>query len=107
MQKSSPKEKQLSLLYPDLMDQLDPENEIIVLAKKIPWDSLEKKLSGYYKLAGRPAKSTGLMVGLLILKQLYNLSDRGSLILGFKIHIFRPFVDKANLNGNFPVLPLT
>lgn len=64
-----------SFLYPDLMDQLDPEHPLLQLAKQIPWQRFEDEFSGYYSEMGRPAKPIRLMVGLMILKQLENLSD--------------------------------
>ncbi len=44
--------------------------------EKIPWDYLEEELSGFcHKSMGRPAKPIRLMVGLMIFKQMENLSD--------------------------------
>lgn len=58
------------------MDQLNPKHHLVILAKKIPWDLLEEELEGFYnKKMGRPAKRIRLMVGLMILKQMENLSD--------------------------------
>ena len=66
----------MSFISPDLIDQLNPEHYLVVLADKIPWDFLEEELSVFYhKKMGRPAKPIRLMTGLLILKQMENLSD--------------------------------
>ena len=73
--KSEPKQSQCTFLYPDLIDQLDPKDPLLVLAKKIPWDYLENEFAPLYSEKGRPAKPIRLMVGLLLLKQLKNLSD--------------------------------
>lgn len=69
------KHAQFSLLKATLIEQLNPENPLIRLAKVIPWDDIEKKLSSYYPTSGRRAKPIRLMAGLLILKHLENLSD--------------------------------
>ena len=45
------------------------------LATKIPWDILEEKLKVRYSDQGRPAKNIRLMCGLLIIKQIEDLSD--------------------------------
>ena len=66
----------MSFISPDLMDQLNPKHELVILSNTIPWDYLEEELSGFYhKRMGRPAKPVRLMVGLMILKQMENLSD--------------------------------
>jgi len=44
------------------------------LAARIPLDRFEQEFTGLYSENGRPAKSTRLMVGLMLLKQLENLS---------------------------------
>ncbi len=73
--KSAPTQLQGNFLYADLLDQLDPQNRLLCLSKKIPWDYFESELSHLYSEQGRPAKPIRLMVGLLMLKQLENLSD--------------------------------
>ena len=69
------KQPQGTFLYPDLLDQLNPKDPLLQLAKRIPWDSFEQEFAELYSEHGRPAKSTRLMVGLMLLKQLENLSD--------------------------------
>lgn len=54
---------------------LDSNDPLIALADTIKWDIFEKAFAKYYSKDGRPAKPIRLMVGLLILKQLENLSD--------------------------------
>lgn len=59
----------------DITSQLDPSHELIALSKRLNWSHLEDKLGVHYSDKGRPAKPIRLMSGLLMLKQLYNLSD--------------------------------
>jgi IS5 family transposase len=73
--KPSSHEKQGHFLYQDLLEQLNPQHPLLVLAQKIPWASFERDFAQFYALTGRPAKPVRLMVGLLLLKQLENLSD--------------------------------
>ena len=63
------------LLMGDLLEHLNPKNPLLLLAKKIPWEILDRELEPLYADSGRPAKPVRLMCGLLILKQLENLSD--------------------------------
>ena len=73
--KPNPKHTQCHLLYPDLIEQLNPSNSLLLLARAIPWEKLEKEFLPLYSKTGRPAKPIRLMVGLLLLKQIEDLSD--------------------------------
>jgi len=75
MKGRSPDQSQLSVLPQRLEDLVNPRHPLYRLSKRIPWDDIEKHFSGLYHHSGRPAKPVRLMVSLLILKQLYNLSD--------------------------------
>ena len=73
--KPKPNEQQAAFLYPDLINQLNPKDPLLLLAKKIPWEKFESEFAPLYAERGRPAKPVRLMVGLLLLKQMENLSD--------------------------------
>jgi len=73
--KPSSRQKQCHLLYQDLLKQLNPKHPLLVLAQKFPWDLFEKEFAKFYASTGRPGLPVRLMVGLLLLKQLENLSD--------------------------------
>ncbi|GAB7023948.1 IS5 family transposase [Salidesulfovibrio brasiliensis] len=45
------------------------------MARRIPWGRFEEEFAELYSDQGRPAKPTRLMVGLMLPKQLENLSD--------------------------------
>jgi len=66
---------QLSLAGGFLQTRLDPEHKLVVLAEKIDWEGLEDSLSSKYSKYGRQAKRLRMMLGLHILKHLYNISD--------------------------------
>ena len=67
---------QTNLFGSDLLLQLDPNDPLLKLSVAIPWDYFERIFSVHYKKAiGAPSKPIRLMVGLLLLKQLENLSD--------------------------------
>ncbi len=51
------------------------QNPLLALGREIDWVSLEQSLAHLYSHIGRGSKPIQLMCGLLILKQLYNLSD--------------------------------
>ncbi|MEM6841166.1 MAG: hypothetical protein AAF632_02980 [Bacteroidota bacterium] len=75
MKNSSPDQRQKSLFTSDLIDCLNPDNRLYQLAHRLPWPEIDKEFEGYYSKMGQPAKPIRLVVGLLMLKQLEDLSD--------------------------------
>jgi len=67
--------QQTSFLMPTLAEQCDPRQPLKQLADALPWATFETAFAETYSEEGRPAKPIRLMVGLLLLKQLENLSD--------------------------------
>lgn len=74
---------QKSLFSGTFMEMLDSNDLLIVLADNYPWSKLENYLQQFYTGTGRPPKPIRLMVGLLLLKQLENLSDE-NVVLQYK-----------------------
>ena len=60
---------------PTLNEQCDPRHPLRKLGERIPWSDFEEAFGEYYSEDGRPAKPVRLMVGLLLLKQMYDQSD--------------------------------
>jgi IS5 family transposase len=75
MLKTPLKKQQPNLFYPPLSQMLDMNDPLIALADTIDWKIFEESFEKYYSKDGRPAKPIRLMVGILLLKQLKNLSD--------------------------------
>ena len=69
----------------DILSQLDHDDPLLALGRTISWAILEQKLSVHYSDQGRAAKPIRLMSGLLMLKQLYNLSDE-SVVIQWKLN---------------------
>ncbi len=75
---------QPSLSGNDLLQQLDPADPLLQLSSVIPWSDFDQAIKKHYTQGiGAPSKPIWLMVGLLILKQLENLSDE-SVVLQWK-----------------------
>ena len=73
---SSTDAHQLNFFGNDLSQQLDPTDPLLKLAQVIPWSDFDAAFEKHYTQGiGAPSKPIRLMVGLLILKQLENLSD--------------------------------
>jgi IS5 family transposase len=75
MLKKTPKQPQLEMFKTVLVSFINPEHELCLLAKKIDWDYLEKEFAPLYGNVGRPSVPIRTIVGLLLLKQMYNLGD--------------------------------
>ena len=59
-----------------LIDQLNPKHELYKLAQRIDWEFFEEEFETLYTEGqGQPPKPIRLMVGLLMLQQIYGLSD--------------------------------
>ena len=54
---------------------LDSHDSLVALADTINWEQFNDSFEKYYSDNGRPAKPIRLMVGILLLKQIENLSD--------------------------------
>lgn len=75
---------QESFFGTDLLLQLDPNDPLLKLANVIDWSIFDKAFAKHYTHSiGAPSKSIRLMVGLLLLKQLENLSDE-NIVLQWK-----------------------
>jgi IS5 family transposase len=71
----SPDQGQKHLFLANLNGFINPKHELCMLANKMDWDGFETGFAGLYSSVGREAKPVRLMVGLLILKQVYGLAD--------------------------------
>lgn len=99
------REQQLNLFQKPLIEQVNPKHPLILLSKKIPWKDLENKLAPYYSKNGRPAKPIRLMVGLLILKQMYNSSDERIVAEWIENIYFQSFCGMMSFQWKAPCNP--
>jgi len=95
---------QKNLFYGSLMDMLDSNDPLVVLANTIQWSKFENEFLKYYKNknSGRPNKPIRLMVGLLLLKQLKNLSDE-RVVEEFKQNLYMQYF--CGFTDYIPALP--
>lgn len=105
MKGKSPGQNQLNLYKQRLADQLNPKHPLYRLAGNIPWDSFEEEFSKHYSHTGRSAHPIRLMVGLLILKQLRNLSDEAVVERWVENGYYQFFCGEAYLQWEFPCHP--
>ena len=105
MKGKSPGQRQLGLFSQPLRELLNPQHSLYQLGEKIPWDRIEDQFSDLYSHTGRPAKSIWLMVSLLILKQLYNLSDETVVERWVENSYFQHFSGESFFQWQMPVHP--
>lgn len=61
-----------------LKNFINMEHELVQLADAIDWDTVEVEFKDYFAELGRPGVPIRQMVGLMLLKSLYNLSDENT-----------------------------
>ena len=68
----------LSDLFRARLDQIiNLKHELVQLAGRIDWDWLDREIAPLYSDKGRPGIETRFVLGLLLLKHIYALSDEG------------------------------
>ncbi len=103
--KPTQKYTQRNLMYPDLLEQLNPKHPLLRLAKAIPWNELEEYFLPLYSKTGRPAKPIRLMVGLILLKQIENLSDERVVEAWVQNPYYQSFCGVQCFQWRFPCEP--
>ncbi len=81
---------------------LDSNDPLIALADTIEWEQFNEMFVKYYSNEGRPAKPIRMMVGLLLLKQLENLSDE-NVVLQWKRNPYYQYF--CGMSEYVPALP--
>ena len=65
-------------LFRARLDQIiNMKHELVQLAGKVDWDWIDGEIAPLYSENGRPGITTRFMIGLLLLKHIYGLSDEG------------------------------
>src|SRR5262245_33974756 len=65
-------------LFRARLDQIiNMKHELVQLAGKIDWEFLDAEIAPLYSDKGRPGIETRFVIGLLLLKHIYGLSDEG------------------------------
>lgn len=86
----------------DIANQLNSNHPLIALGNAIDWSLLEQEFEPLYSPLGRNAKPIRLMSGLLMLKQLYDLSDEGVVAQWQMNPYYQVFCGETNFQTNVP-----
>lgn len=74
------KNPQLNMFQVPLKQFINERHELVQLSKKIDWESIENDLSVYYcEDNGRPGVPIRLIVGIIMLRRIFNQSDESVL----------------------------
>ncbi|WP_244073664.1 transposase, partial [Nitrosomonas sp. PY1] len=94
---------QPSLFETDLLLQLDRSDPLLQLALEIPWLEFDEAFSIHYSEGlGAPSKPIRLLVGLLILKQLENLSDEAVVLQWKRNPYYQAFCGMKEFQRRLP-----
>ena len=73
-------------LFRARLDQIiNMKHELVQLAARIDWDWVDREVAPVYSDNGRPGIATRFVIGLLLLKHIYGLSDEGVSGLGIRL----------------------
>ncbi len=101
----SPNQNQRELYQPLLSDFINMNHDLVLLADRIDWKQFEKDFSPLYSSSGQKANPIRLMVGCLILKQLYNLGDETLPAAWVRDPYMQYFCGEAHFQHRFPFHP--
>jgi transposase, IS5 family len=73
------KNPQLNLLDVPLVHFINQEHELCQFAKKIDWEAVEKDFAAYYSTTGAPSVPLRTMIGLNMLKMVFEHGDKAVL----------------------------
>lgn len=105
MLKKLPVQPQLEIFKTVLVSFIHPEHELCLLAKQIDWDNLEKEFAPLYGKVGRPSVPIRTIVGLLLLKQMYNLGDETVVARYLENPYWQHFCGEVYFQYNLPFDP--
>lgn len=103
--KSESQSNQIQFLANNLGELLNPKNPLYQLTEKIDWKEIEAELSPLYSDAGRPAKAIRLMVGLNLLKHMFNLGDETVIKAWVENPYYQYFTGETVFQWKPPVAP--
>lgn len=105
MLKKTEKQPQLEMFKTVLTSFINLNHELCHLARKIDWDKLEAEFSPLYGNTGRPSVPIRKIVGLLMLKQMYNLGDETVVVRYLENPYWQHFCGEIYFQYNLPFDP--
>lgn len=103
----TPKEHQMSIFEVALESFIDMNHELVLLSNQIDWDAVESEFAEYYCADnGRPSVPIRKMVGMMLLKSIYNLSDEGVVLRWMENPYMQYFTGEKFFRKRPPINPI-
>ncbi len=105
MKGKSPNQIQENLFRPILKELINPDHELVVLAQRINWQCFEDEFSSIYLHTGQPGIPIRTIVGLMLLKRIYNSGDETVMKQWVENPYFQYFCGEAEFQWQAPCDP--
>lgn len=104
MKPSPPKETKNDDLFRSRLTQIiNTHHELVQLADKIDWTHIDQQIQPFFASEGRPAIPSRFMIGLHILKSMYQLSDEAVCELWVENPYYQYFCGEEFFRHKFPI----
>lgn len=100
-----PGQDQKNLFRPILKEIVNPKHELVILANKMDWKFYDGSFGSHYSHTGRPSVPVRTMVGLLLLKRIYNLGDETVMEQWLQNPYFQYFCGESEFQWEYPCDP--
>jgi len=100
-----PDQQQKNLFRPILIEIINPKHELVALSEELDWQTFEKEFGPLYSTTGQPGVPIRIMVGLLILKQIYDLGDETVMDQWVQNPYFQYFCGESEFQWKAPCDP--
>lgn len=100
-----PNQGQKNLFRPVLKEIINPNHKLVVLSHQIAWNEFEKSFSPLYSHTGQPGVPIRTMVGLLLLKRIYNLGDETVMDQWLQNPYYQYFCGESEFQWEYPCDP--
>jgi IS5 family transposase len=105
MKGKSPNQNQRNLFRPVLKDIINLNHELVILANQIDWKDFEDSFSPLYSHTGQPGMPIRMMVGLLLLKRIYDKGDETIMEQWLQNPYYQYFCGEAEFQWDYPCDP--
>ena len=97
----------MSIFEVALESFIDMNHELVLLSNQIDWDAVESEFAEYYCADnGRPSVPIRKMVGMMLLKSIYNLSDEGVVLRWMENPYMQYFTGEKVFRKRPPMNPI-
>ena len=100
-----PSQEQRNIFRPILIEIINPSHELVILSARIDWKQFENEFGQLYSNTGKPGVPIRIMVGLMILKVIYHLSDMAVMEQWVQNPYYQYFCGESEFQWKFPCDP--